>query len=377
MVAGGAVVGAIGAARTGEVCLNGSCLWVLRTLAGAIGTLVTQIRHETRERTVSENMNRILDSFTDPMLIVARDGRIVHGNEALRLLHPGTATPGLPVHDVLPDFASFRWVAEGDGAGPLPATARRTVLRDGDGRDRPVEAQVTPARWDDAPAEVVVCRDISSRLALTGERERLVTAINQLVETIVITDADGRIEYVNPSFTRLTGWPAAEVLGMNPRILKSGVQDDAFYRDRYGAPLWALPGVRHEHGARADMILEPGRSAPFENASAFAFETSRAPEAALHVDRHGGVLLTCDSVQNWGAADRFFSPACAKIFKAQGLFQPTNISHVWRDATGVRAMDFARLLERSFRHLISAHGPPILGDAHARLTAAVERVYGG
>ena len=126
VVAGGAVVGAIGAARTGEVCLNGSCLWVLRTLAGAIGTLVTQIRHETRERTVSENMNRILDSFTDPMLIVARDGRIVHGNEALRLLHPGTATPGLPVHDVLPDFASFRWVAEGDGAGPLPATARRT-----------------------------------------------------------------------------------------------------------------------------------------------------------------------------------------------------------------------------------------------------------
>ncbi|MCA9718284.1 MAG: hypothetical protein H6713_01980 [Myxococcales bacterium] len=202
----------------------------------------------------------------------------------------------------------------------------------------------------------------------------------QFSRNMTVIRTDQELALINTVRLSESALDDLDALGTVASIVRLGAfhgRDDAFYRDRYGAPLWALPGVRHEHGARADMILEPGRSAPFENASAFAFETSRAPEAALHVDRHGGVLLTCDSVQNWGAADRFFSPACAKIFKAQGLFQPTNISHVWRDATGVRAMDFARLLERSFRHLISAHGPPILGDAHARLTAAVERVYGG
>jgi PAS domain S-box-containing protein len=51
---------------------------------------------------------------------------------------------------------------------------------------------------------------------------------------VVITDKAARIVYVNPAFERLTGYSRAEVMGKNPRILKSGRQDAAFYRT-----LWA------------------------------------------------------------------------------------------------------------------------------------------
>ena len=63
------------------------------------------------------------------------------------------------------------------------------------------------------------------------EQQLLQTAaLNAAANAIVITDATGRILWVNPAFTRLTGYAAEEVIGRNPRILKSGQHDEPFYR---------------------------------------------------------------------------------------------------------------------------------------------------
>src|SRR5271169_7147422 len=56
-------------------------------------------------------------------------------------------------------------------------------------------------------------------------------AVEQSPASVVITDTDGNIEYVNPKFTRVTGYAPDEVLGMNPRILKSGEQPPEVYRE--------------------------------------------------------------------------------------------------------------------------------------------------
>lgn len=56
-------------------------------------------------------------------------------------------------------------------------------------------------------------------------------AIDQSPVTVVITDKSGNIQYANPMFSRTTGYAISEVLGQNPRILKSGNQEDDFYRD--------------------------------------------------------------------------------------------------------------------------------------------------
>ncbi len=71
--------------------------------------------------------------------------------------------------------------------------------------------------------------DISARKRAEEERARLAMAVEQSAETIVITDKAGAILYANPAFESSTGYTREEVLGQNPRVLKSGKQDAAFY----------------------------------------------------------------------------------------------------------------------------------------------------
>jgi PAS domain S-box-containing protein len=78
-------------------------------------------------------------------------------------------------------------------------------------------------------------RDVSDRHTAQAELVRLAMAIEQSADAIVMTDAAARIEYVNPAFTQITGYTREEVLGRNPRILKSGVQRASFYAEMWAA----------------------------------------------------------------------------------------------------------------------------------------------
>lgn len=60
---------------------------------------------------------------------------------------------------------------------------------------------------------------------------KLHSAVEQSADMVIITDAAGRIEYVNPAFEKTTGYSREEVLGANPRILKSGEHGPDFYRE--------------------------------------------------------------------------------------------------------------------------------------------------
>ncbi len=75
--------------------------------------------------------------------------------------------------------------------------------------------------------------DVTHRKEMQNELLRLSTAIDQAAEAVVVTDAEGRIEYVNPAFESTTGYSRHEVAGQNPRILKSGLHDDLFYKEMW------------------------------------------------------------------------------------------------------------------------------------------------
>ncbi len=88
--------------------------------------------------------------------------------------------------------------------------------------------------WDDAgkPTGLLgVSRDISERKRAEEARSRLAAAVECAAESIMITDPEGTIQYVNPAFERLTGYTRSEAIGFTPRILKSGKHDDAFYHN--------------------------------------------------------------------------------------------------------------------------------------------------
>ncbi|NTW48312.1 MAG: PAS domain S-box protein [Chlorobiales bacterium] len=82
---------------------------------------------------------------------------------------------------------------------------------------------------------LAVARDITERKLAEAERERLLAAIEQAGEIIIITDPNGTIQYVNPSFERVTNYSREEAIGQNPRMLKSGEHDKAFYASMWQA----------------------------------------------------------------------------------------------------------------------------------------------
>jgi len=92
-----------------------------------------------------------------------------------------------------------------------------------------------PADSDEILGFVVAARDITELKRAEEDLERLALAIHQAAETIVITDADAIIEYVNPAFERISGYTAEEAIGSNPRILSSGEQDATFYETMWKA----------------------------------------------------------------------------------------------------------------------------------------------
>jgi diguanylate cyclase (GGDEF)-like protein/PAS domain S-box-containing protein len=111
-------------------------------------------------------------------------------------------------------------------------------------------------------------RDVSEHRKMESELRKLTTAVEQSPATVVITDLDGSIQYVNPSFTVTTGYEAAEVLGKNPRLLKSGETTAEQYRAMWeciqgGNPWFGLFHNRRKDGSLfwEEAIISPVRDA--------------------------------------------------------------------------------------------------------------------
>ena len=114
---------------------------------------------------------------------------------------------------------------------------------------------------------LVILRDITERKRNVAALRKLSQVVEQSPVSVVITDPAGAIEYVNPKFTELTGYSAAEVLGENPRILQSGKTPAAEF-----AALWTALGAGKEwHGEfcnrkkNGELYWESATIAPVKN----------------------------------------------------------------------------------------------------------------
>jgi len=80
---------------------------------------------------------------------------------------------------------------------------------------------------------VAIKENITERKYQEDRLRKLFMAVEQSPESIVITDLDARIEYVNESFLRNTGYTREEAIGSNPRILQSGLTPSAAYGEMW------------------------------------------------------------------------------------------------------------------------------------------------
>jgi PAS domain S-box-containing protein len=111
--------------------------------------------------------------------------------------------------------------------------------------------------------------EVQERKRKEEENLLLATAFSQAAEAMMITDIEARIEFVNPAFEATTGYSREEVIGQNPRFLKSGEQSEAFYQEMWATILsgrtWAGRMVNRRKGG--DLYTEDATISPVKDPS--------------------------------------------------------------------------------------------------------------
>ena len=105
-----------------------------------------------------------------------------------------------------------------------------------DGRRRRMEGRtsVLPTEPGERAMIIWVSRDITARRRAQAARRMLAKAVEHAAEGIVITGADGVVQYVNPAFERITGYDRFDIVGQRLGVLRSGHHDEAFF-----ASMWS------------------------------------------------------------------------------------------------------------------------------------------
>ena len=205
---------------------------------GFIGYCLDVTEQKEREQALRDRevfLAGVLATTQDGFLVVNGRGRITEANEAYARMC-GYTLPELKELSITdldadenPDDTDRR-IARimKNGSERFEARHRRK-----DGTLFDVEVSTAYLEMDGG---LFVCffRDITARKRAEAQHIRLMRAVEQVEESIVITDADGIIQYVNPAFESVTGYASNEAVGRTPRLLKSDRHDEAFY-----SRLWA------------------------------------------------------------------------------------------------------------------------------------------
>lgn len=193
----------------------------------------------------------------------------------------------------------------------------------------------------------------------------------------VVRDGDA-LTLINAVRLDDAGLAKLERLGTVAHLVRLGSMhghDDAFYLHRYGPELWSLGGMPEPAGVRTRRQLRAGGAMPFSDCTLFQFQTTRLPEGILRLDREGGILIACDSLQNWVAPDEFFDAGTVETMTKLGFFTPANLGPAWVQLNEPGAADFQRLRELSFQHALCGHGRPLRHTAMQDYAATFARLF--
>jgi PAS domain S-box-containing protein len=182
------------------------------------------------------NLRAVIDTAADGIISIDEQGVILSFNQAAFSIFGYTAKEviGNNVSILMPspdrenhDGYIERFINTGEkhviGAG------RRVQAQHKDGHVFPIYLCLSQAHQGRHYTFTGIIHDLSEEEAREAQLRHLLYVVEQSPISIIITDADGNIEYVNPRFKKLTGYQEEEVLGRNPSILKSGnTQDDVY-----------------------------------------------------------------------------------------------------------------------------------------------------
>lgn len=208
-------------------------------------------------------------------------------------------------------------------------------------------------------------------------------AMMRITRNMAAVRHNGELTLVNPIRLDDAGLAQLSTLGEIKRILRLGSMhgiDDPYYIDRYGAELWAQEDSSTYPEPKPDRLISADSLLPFPDAKIFCFEGTLREEAALLIEREGGLLLTCDSLQHYGDY-RHNSLLARTLMPFIGFPKKMIVGPIWLKLLTPEGAslegEFRRLLELDFSHFLSAHGSLLRDTAHASVAEAVDRAFAG
>jgi hypothetical protein len=200
----------------------------------------------------------------------------------------------------------------------------------------------------------------------------------QFSRNMIVLRDGGRLTIVNSVRLGDAGLRELEALGTVENVVRIGDMhgvDDPFYVARYGATFWAMPGMDVQPELPAPTPLTAGGRMPCRDCSFFEFKTTKLPEGILRIDRDGGIMIACDSLQNWVAPDEFFDAPTVETMRGMGFFTRANLGLAWLQESQPQAEDFVRLKEVPFSHALCGHGEPLRDTAQQEYHAAFHHFF--
>lgn len=136
------------------------------------------------------------------------------------------------------------------------------------GEQFPARASIAKYRFGNTLVLSVILREITAQKQMEERLQKLSVVVEQTPAVVVVTDTDGRIEYVNPAFEHVTGYSSAEVIGETPRILKSGQMSKELYQEMWGTissgKVWK--GELCNRKKNGELYWDFGTVSPIKNA---------------------------------------------------------------------------------------------------------------
>ncbi|WP_461519511.1 bifunctional diguanylate cyclase/phosphodiesterase [Porticoccus sp.] len=189
-----------------------------------------------------EKYRRLFDLSEDPMWLIS-DGCFVMANLAAAQLmgyETNEALINRRPHELSPEFQQDGKRSDDEAIAMMSIADRKGYHRfewthkKKSGEEFIVEVSLTRIPYGRGHALFCIWRDITERKEIEANLIKLLLAVEQSPSSVVITDLDSRIEYVNQTFVHTTGYSKEDVIGQNPRILQSGKTPKLTYEE-----IWA------------------------------------------------------------------------------------------------------------------------------------------
>lgn len=237
-----------------------------------------QMEAEAALRRSETKFRALYDSTRDAVMVGDLNGFIDCNDETLRMFRCATVAEFCTKHaadlspSVQPDGGESYVLANEHIRRAMETGVDKfewTHSRADTGEPFPTEIVLSAMELDGKPVVQATVRDITERKLAEKKLRDLSRAVEQSPASIVVTDLDANIEYVNPKFVEITGYSAAEAAGQNPRVLKSGEKSPEEYRE-----LWETissgrewRGEFHNKKKNGDLFWESASISPIRDAA--------------------------------------------------------------------------------------------------------------